>query len=635
MAAAAKAVSLVLLSVYPAESQTEPTRLPETVITATRIEVAREDVGRVIDSRSAEEIKLQESSSLNESLQTIPGVRSQNLGGPGSPGTTPIEIRGFRSSGTQLLLNGLRLNDPSSISGVAESYFGYLTQNDLRGVEVLKGANGALYGSEGQAGSVNLLTERPTEGLSAELTFRGGSFRTFEEVVKLNGGTERAAVVATVTRIDSRGLNPDGNYENSTVSSLGEFKLTEELSISPIFRMVSAMNDLDSSPTVDPEGRLVTNQPTESNQARAQSYFYGASADYKPDEKFASRLSVYTNRTDRKFFFSFGPGFDFASQFEGSSFNVDFQNSLEVEELNSLILGGLEFEHQTYNTSSGGAEDTGKQDRYAVFLKNRVALFDKLLQIDGGMRVTHVSRVDRTLPTFEVSSVLKVPTLESRLHSSFSQGFRAPSLFELQGKLLDETTGGLTNVGNRGLRAEETLSFDFGITQPFLEDKVLFDVTFFNLASDNTIVFDFLNQTHFNGGGGENQGIETSLTVNPVENWKLRGAYTWLAKADVDGSRLQRRPFNVFALSSAARLGELSWYTELRYRGSADLEFFGVENRFREGGYTVLDTALNYALSENWEIFVRGGNLFDRNYTEMGYRMPGISFLGGIRLRLS
>jgi len=628
LAASAAACSLIT----SAFAETE--KLPETVVTATRIEVPREDVGRAIDSRSADEIRQQESSSVNDDLQTIPGIRSQNLGGPGAPGTTPIEIRGFRTSGTQLLLNGLRLNDPSSISGIAESYFGYLTSNDLAGIEVLKGANGALYGSDGQAGSVNLLMEKPKEGMNGELTFRGGSFSSFEEIVKLNGGTDTAALLTTVTRVDSEGLSEDGNYENTSVSSIGEIKVSEELRVTPIFRMTSAMNDLDSSPTVL-NGALVTNQPTKSNQARAQSYFYGLTTDYTPCETFGSKLSLYANDIDRSYFFNFGPGFDFLAEYRGTSTNLDWQNAFELSELNSIIVAGTEFEHQSYSTSSSGFDDNGSQDRYAVFLKDRTSFFEKMLQVDGGMRVTHVSAIDRTLPTFEVSGVFKVPSVETRLHSSFSQGFRAPSLFELQGQLTDEMTGEFVTVGNRNLRPEETLSFDFGITQPILEEIAEVDVTVFNLASKDTIVFDYPNQTHFNGSSGENQGMEYSLTLKPMETWKIRGAYTWLAKADVDGERLQRRPYNTFALSSSNQFGKLNWYTELRYRGSAEIAFFGVEDNFKEDGYAVLDTVLNYAATENLELFLRGNNLLDTEYTEMGYRMPGVSFFGGLRLKFS
>lgn len=627
--------SVLISPVWAQDTNTEkPTKLAETVVTADRIGVPREDVGRAIDTRTSDDFKEQETSSATDSLQTVAGVRAQNLGGPGSPGTTPIEIRGFRSSGTQLLFNGLRLNDPSSISGIADSLFAYLTTNDLRSFEVLKGANGTLYGSDGQAGSINMLSEMPTEGFSSDLTFRGGSFTTFEEIAKLNAGTERAKLLSTVTRLDSEGLNEDGNYENTTVSAVGEVNINEEIKVTPVFRMISAMNDLDSSPMLDTNGNLVPNQPTQSNNTHSQAYFYGLTTDYTPCEGFDSRLSLYVNDTKRSYFFDFGGGFESTADYKGGSYNVDWQNSLQIPDFNSVLISGFEYEHQTFDSNSDGTKVDGEQDRYAVFLKDRTAFFDKMLQLDGGVRVTHVSAIDRTFPTFELSGVFKVPTIDTRLHSSFSEGFRAPSLFELNGKLIDDITGELVTVGNKDLKAEETLSFDAGFTQPIFTDKVEFDATFFNLASDETIVFDYPNRTHFNGGGGENQGMEYSLTVSPFAWWKLRGAYTYLAKADVSGLRTQRRPYNVYAVSSSAKIYGATWYTELRYRGSEDIQFFGFEGSYKEGDYTVLDTALTVPVTKNWEVFVRGNNLFDTDYTDSGYRMPGISFFGGIRLKL-
>ena len=632
--AAVSAVSFLFVF-KPSEVKAQTaTPLKETVVTASRIETPKEQEGRSIDLRTREDFDEQQTSSLTDSLQTVAGVRTQNLGGPGSPGTTPIEIRGFGSSGTQLLFNGLRLNDPSSISGISESYFSYLTSNDLQSVELLKGSNGVMYGSDGRAGSLNLISEKPKEGASAELTFRGGSFQSFDEIAKLNVGNKDIGLVTTVTRLDSRGLDQGGNYENTTVASVGKVKLSEELSLSPMFRMVSAKNDLNSSPTVDANGVFIPNLPTASNQVDAKSYFYGLTGDYTPCEGFSSKLSTYANIVDRAFFFDFGGGFTSNSAFKGDSYNVDWQNALKLDALDSVLVGGMEYEHQTYDTSSGGADDEGSQDRYAAYVKNKFSFFEKILTVDVGGRLTHVSRIDRTLPVFETAAVLNIPTLETRVHSSLSQGFRAPSLFEVQGKIIDETNGSLVNVGNNRLKPEETLSFDVGVTQPFFDKKIELDLTFFNLASQNAIVFDYPNQTHFNGGGGENQGLEYSLTTLPFDWWKIRGAYTYLAKANVGGDRIQRRPYNVFSIASSVRVGIANWYTELRFRDSEDLQFFGVTDRYRESGYTVLDTAVTVPVSSNVELFVRGNNLFDTDYTNSGYRMPGISFFGGIKLKL-
>jgi vitamin B12 transporter len=501
-------------------------------------------------------------------------------------------------------------------------------------MELLKGSNGTLYGSDGQAGSLNLISEKPVEGVSSELTFRGGSFNTYEEIAKLNAGTKDHGLVTTVTRLDSRGLTEDGNYENTTIATIGKVKLSEEVVLTPMFRMISAMNDLDTSPALNETGDLVPNLPTASNRAHAQSYFYGLSTDVTPCDAYSSKFSLYANVTDRSYFFDFGDGFKSLSDYKGESYNFDWQNNLKIDALNSNLLAGLEVEHQEFNTDSDGLVDEGKQDRYAVYAKNRFAFFEEALHWDVGARVTHISRVDRTLPTFETSAVFKVPVIDTRMHSSLTQGFRAPSLFELMGSIVDYNTGNRVVVGNRNLKPEESLSFDVGFTQPLFDEKLEFDLTFFNISSDETIYFDFAQQAHYNVNGGENQGLEYSLTATPIDWLKLRGAYTYLAKANVGDERIQRRPYNVFALASSVRAGIATWYTELRYRDSADIAFFGAESRYREDSYLVLDTSVTVPVEKNIELFVRGNNLFDTEYTESGYRMPGISFFGGIKLKL-
>lgn len=607
-------------------------RLPETLVSSTRIETSIEDIGRSVDAREREEIDGQQATSVTDSLQTVAGVRIQNLGGPGAPGTTPIEIRGFRTSGTQLLLNGLRLNDPSSVSGVGESFFSYLTSYDLSAIEVVKGSTGTLYGSDGQAGAVNLITQTPEQGAWVSASFRGGSFRTYEENAQFNVGNDQAALYTSTSRIDSEGLRDDGNYENTTTLVSGVVHATSEIDVAPIFRMLSAQNDLDTGPALGSNGELIPNQATESNRTTNQQYLYGVVGNYHPTKDFSSKLSVYANDSDREYFFVFD-GFASISQFQGNTFNVDWQNELDVPELASTFLAGVETEHQHYSTTGGGSDDAASQDRYAAFLKDRLAFFDKILQIDGGARITHVSSIDRTLPSFEVSSVVKIPQIETRLHSSLAQGFRAPSLFETNGKLVDFSTGALVTVGNKHLREESTLSFDVGVTQP-IAGVADIDVTFFNLSSDDPVTFDFANNTHFNGEGGENQGIETSLQAQLSDRILWRGAYTYLSKADVAGERLQRRPYNVFATSLLGKYAGLTAFTELRYRSSADIAFFATSERFRESDYTVVDAALTYDIDETWQLFARGNNLFDERYTESGYQMPKISFLGGIRLKI-
>jgi vitamin B12 transporter len=628
----------LLLSAAPAlaetpASDTDTFRLPETVVSASRFETPLAETGRNVDVRTHEDFQTQETVSLTDSLQTIPGVRTSNLGGPGSPGVTPIEIRGFRTTGTQLLLNGLRLNDPSSIAGTGEAFFSYLTTNEIAGVELLRGATGVNFGSDGQAGAVNLITHRPEAGQKLEASIRGGSFGTLIEDTRFNYGTDKAAVAGAVTRIDSKGLDTHGNYENLSTLLQGKVQITENFNVQPILRLVNARNDLDTSPTVT-EGEFVPNQDTDRNNVRARSLFYGVTGEYEDGDDFTSRVSLYTNDNDRHYFYDFG-GFEFRNQLAGDSVNADWQNVFNIDSISSQIVAGAEFEHQRIDSESPGLEDSSQQDRFAVFARERLSLLEKALIIDTGIRVTHISSVDRTVPTLEAAGAYRIEATGTKLHSSIAQGFRAPTLFEARGIILDDLTGETVNVGNGDLEEERSLSFDAGITQELDGEGSVFDVTVFNIDADQTILFDFANRTHINSGSGQFQGIETGLSFKPLTNLLIRGAYTHLSKAQAGAfQRLQRRPYNVFALSAAYSTDLFTVYGETVYRDEAKLDFFGIPDRFTEGSYTVVNFAATFDISENLQAFARLDNVLDEDYTEAGYRMPGIGAQGGVRMKI-
>lgn len=610
--------------------------LPELVITPTRGEYPAEKIGRTIDVRRADTIQEQQASELPDVLQDVPGVRSFEIGGPGAPGTAPLEIRGFRTAGTQILLNGMVLKDPSAVSGTYDQFIPYLVTDEVASVEVLKGGTSALYGSDGQAGAVNIITRRPEEGQNLWGTFSGGSYQTFRENVMANYGTERGGIFASGTRIDSDGLGEHTDFRNTSFFSLADIQaVPSELTISPIFRIQNAETHLLTEPSVDQNGNLVRAQETERNNVKAQTYLLGTSVDYAATERVDSKVQFYTNQSHRNFFFDFS-GMESRAFYEGDTYNVDWLNTLKVPELASQFLIGFSYEHEYTSTMSDGPETEEQRDDYAGFLHDQLEVIPDMLNLGGGVRVSKVTSIDKTISSLEGSIVFKVPVIESRLHSSIAQGYRAPTLFESDGKIVDYNTGELISVGNKHLDEEKSLSTDIGIEQPLFDGKLRPDVTLFRIDSDQTILFDFANNTHVNGGGGKTQGIETSLKFQPCRWFSLAGAYTFLDRADgLDDQRRPRTPRNWFALTPTATFGKLTLTPQLRYRSGQELAFYGSPDQVREGSATVFDSTLIYAYNQNLSFFVKGENLFDADYTEAGYRMPRISGYAGIKLALN
>ena len=624
-------VTLVTPSVGLAESTNEAT-LPETVVTATRVETPIDEVGRVVESRSRDEFQEQEASNLADALQSVSGLRISEVGGPGSPGVTPVEIRGFRSGGTQFLINGLRYNDPSSVSGTLQAFAPYLIVEDLQSVEVLKGASSVLYGSDGQAGAINLRTISPEPGAWGEASIQGGSFGTTQESVTFNLANETSGINGVVTRTDSDGIDTHGNYENTTAATNAVVALTDTVRIEPVIRFVRAKQNLDTGPSLDLNGAFVPSQDKARDNVDAQHIFAALSGVYE-DSSLESRLSAYVNDSRRDYMFEFG-GFESPFRYEGQSTNLDWQNAIPFEELNSELIAGLDFEHQLSDADSPGLSDEGKQDRYGAFAKLRNTLFDDLLHTDAGVRVSHISSIGKTLPTLEASTLLNVPATPLQLHASVAQGFRAPTLYETDGLAVDYMTNEIVNVGNDDLDAEESLTFDFG-TRVALNDRSHIDMTAFHIASDQTILFDFENLTHRNGGPAETHGLENSFSYEPCEWMTLRAAHTYIGKADgLDHDRLQPRPYNTATASSTIRYLDFILFTEVRFRGDQELAFFGTDFRHTEGDYTLVNAAISYALTSNAELFVRANNILDRNFTEYGYEMPGVGVWGGFRVRL-
>jgi len=618
-----------------AEPTKETSTTPQLLVTPSRVAIPAEKVGRDIAVVSNEEIKEQNATSLTQAIQGVAGVRMVDIGGPGSPGTTPLEIRGFRTSGTQLLYNGLTLSDPSSVSGTYEQYFSFLTLEDIDRIEVLRGGASVLYGSDAQGGAVNLIPTMPETGPAANISFQGGSYDTFIEGGMLNYGTERAGVRSTVARVDSGGLDTHGNYENTTVSLIGELKtLNDTLSITPIFRLIDAENDLDTSPALSESGELITNQDTEKNNVQAQAYLVGATLESTAMESVDNKLSVYYNDSNRDFFFDFD-GFESTSNFDGRSFNVDGQSAVEVEEINGQLIAGVEFEHQEAETAGADSSDFQQRDQTAIFLQANSDLADDLLHLTGGARVTDISNTSKTNTALEFAAAYEVPEVDGRLHTSIAEAFRAPTLFESSGEIVDFTTGELVNVGNPYLNPEEALTWDFGYEQKLLEDKLVADVTFFQGIADETIIFDFENQTHLNGGSSKTQGIETSLSYQPIQMLTLRAAYTNLDRAQgLDGERRQRTPRNWYDISATMRYEALTLFSQVLYHDSQQIDFFGESERYTEAGATTCNVSASYQLNKNLQLFVRGDNIFDADYTEAGFNMPGASVYGGLRASL-
>src|ERR1700682_4733102 len=159
------------------EAETE-----EIVVSATRIETPISEIGSSVTLISAEEIERNQRRTLPDVLQTVPGLNIVQTGGPG--GKTSLFMRGSNSNHTKVLIDGIDANDPSQ-DGVFD--FGQVLTSDIERVEVLRGPQSSLYGSDAIGGVVNIVTKKG--GGPPQFTGRleGGSFETFNQSASVRG----------------------------------------------------------------------------------------------------------------------------------------------------------------------------------------------------------------------------------------------------------------------------------------------------------------------------------------------------------------------------------------------------------------------------------------------------------------
>ena len=473
----------------------------EVVVTAADAPQPVDEVSKAVTSIGARELDERDEHSIPEALRAVPGLRVQQLGGPGAFIT--IKTRGLRNQDTAILFDGLRFRDPSSERGDASSYLSDLHATNVSRVEVLRGSGSSLYGTNAIGGVVNIITDEGGAPLHGSLLAEGGGLGLFRGRAQIAGGTpaNRVAYSAGVSHLNvTRGI--DGDDAARTTSGRGRvlFRLAPTATLGA--RLYAAdsfaqLND-DARPvsgalpagiisavplsraelrrfeTGTPDFQLTrgaatfipsTNDP---DAARATRFFSGALLfTHRPTEGFGYTLSYQGNRTDGAFYDGpAGTGFEpfgtTRADFDGRVHTFNARVDFRLGRAN-LLTAGYEFERERFLnrslTSFAPADDYSvdvAERSHAFFIQDQVRLLDDRLQLSAAFRTQRfaLSRPDlapaATSPfaNFDFDSPANAYTGDGSIAYSFrstgtklrahvGNGYRAPSLYERFGSFYD------------------------------------------------------------------------------------------------------------------------------------------------------------------------------------------------------
>jgi vitamin B12 transporter len=604
---AACAASTIAIS-YSLPAHAQFTELPQIVVTPNRAPTAAERSGSRVETVTRMEMEEQDLPLALDYLERLPGISVTSPGGPGAEGS--LSVRGAPRRYVKTLYNGIDIGDPTNTQ--VQTSYQYLLSGGLDSIEVLKGSQSTLYGSDAIAGVISFSTLGDIEpGVSHILHGEAGSRGTARGGYGLRAANDvgRAAVNITGFRTDgisaaAAGTERDG-YENVTFDAAGDYRINDVVSVFGSLLYIDAEADYDdSSPVAD--------NPFNVNHSRQVAGRAGVNFDLM-DGRAKNTISFQAFDIDRgiRSVSAFGP---FDADYAGERQKVDYQGSFDVNDW-LLMQYGADHERQTSRVTDNYGSDTDDSFSLTGVWTQAVLEPTEFLTLTGGLRYDDHSEFGDHL-TYRATGSYLFGDSGFRLHSSVGTGFRAPSLYELYGPW----------VGNTDLQPEESFSFDIGLEHRF-SDHLVADVTYFMLDIDNLIGFSggVYDQV---AGTSRQRGIEASLLYDLNEWFSLGAAYTYTHTRDPEGNRNIRVPRHEAALTAAYKPAEKWTIT-----GSAKFVADTVDTGdFKLDDYVLLNAKVSYQATDTTELYVRGENLLDQDYqTVRGYNTPGIGVFAGFR----
>ncbi len=669
--ASAQTVQLPAISVMappPAARPTNQAPSNSVVVSPTTVPTPSDQSPSSTTVITAGDIEARHYATLPDALATVPGLNVVQQGGPGS--LTSVFMRGTNSNHVKVLIDGIDMGDPSNSTGAFD--FGQLLAGDIERIEILRGPQSGLYGSDAIGGVISITTKAGSGPPKATFSTEGGSFGTTNERASLSGSHEDFNYVFNIQHFQSiatpvtpaydlaPGEQAHPNfYNNWTASTKLGARLTDTLDVNLTGRYT------DSNLRTTGDNFLLAPvtfaEPLQTTQLDHQ--FYGrAELVWSPTATFKNFFGVnYSNVWS----YFFNPNMDtgianipvnppFINL--GTRLQEDYRGELQVAP-GQLLLFGAEDKNETLRTNSTATTDPITFDEtYFVTnaeRRNDAGWLELQNQISKQLYLTTNVRYDANQDfgghwTYRVAPTYIVPETDTKLKASYGTGFKAPSLYQL-----------FVNFppfffGNPGLKPEESTGWDAGFEQPIANGSFRFGSTYFRNDIRNLIVDNADFTSLINIGNTSAFGTENFAAWQVNKYISLRADYTYtVAKADSQpiscppcaGQQLLRRPKNKASLTADWQVSDrLSFSGTLLYVGSwwdvtrqgfitPASPFFAAPLYVKAPGFTTVNLAANYLLRDDVTLFGKIDNLLNKQYEDpLGFMRPGFGIYGGVKV---
>ncbi len=643
-----------MLAMLAGPTVLEAQTLPETiVVTASRIPIPLVAAGSSVSVIDRRQIEARQAVFAIDLLADVPGFAVSRSGGLGSQ--TQLRVRGAEANQVLVLIDGIEANDPA---GNDEFAFQDLTTWDVERIEIVRGPQSALWGSDALAGVINVITRQPTEAFSAQGFAEGGTFATWSGGARLSGKVLGARSGLAVSRVKSAGSNSsrtgdekDG-YENTTATLSLAGNPTDALALEFLGRYS------DTSKAFDTIDFMVTGLPADSGDVTDVDlgYFRAGGRLALRDGQWTQRLQTTWTTSDTDNRNEFGPTGSTAADKYGVYYQTTWRFSppspAVTDDAGNAITLALERERENFR-QRGTATPYGdpNQDQH---LDNSAVAVELLLQplnrwsVSLSGRYDHNSEFD-SVGTVRATTAWTTSGTGTKLHASVGTGQKAPTFIERFGFFPDQF------VGNPALKPEKSTGWEVGAEQQVFAqrfgDRFRVGATYFHedLRDEiNGFVFD-PGSARFTAenldGTSQRHGVEITAHARLTASLKLSGSYTYTDTSQPDavtGQQIReiRRPRQSASLN-------VDWHfldnraelnANLNYTGQQDDYYFEVVPPYGTQiidlhSYYLLGIAAAYHLTDDLRIYARLENGLNERYEDVyGYNTARRGAHAGFRL---
>ncbi len=600
---------------------------------------------------------------LGDALGT--NITSANFFQSGGHGTSSaIQLRGMPKRYSTVYIDGVKMSDPSSVSGDFD--FNNILTSQVSRVEILKGNQSSIYGSGAVGGTIHITTKKGKPGFNKDIQYAAGSHNTHNLSGSLSGGNNKSNYYLGVQRFQTDGISQmthndeKDRYRNNGLVASYNSKLLDKLELKSNVRVSETYLQYDATCVTD--GLFGCSSAYDhAEEADGVESSYNISMIYKPFENFTNKFTFANTYIKRIYARAANSKNTQQDNYYGDRHALLYQGNYNFNLDNSIVFGlEREDDQMGYNKDMTGRIDSN------AYVKSKY--FDYQSRITKNLYGTFGARFDEhslagggsNEDSHRATLAYVFDDKKTKLKSSYGTGYRFPSLYEMLYVWNTANNGG-SKSALPYVSAENSRSFDFGIEKS-INPKFLIDVSYFNIKYKDALEGWAGNTAAGSGSTTQNspsttksQGLElmSKLKLNEILDFSLNYTYTQTydgaeydnpANSNKAGSQMVRVPRNLINLITNVKVpGYKSLDLSLRTKWSDEARDYGNGNPNRNGAsfndaelesYLVNDLSIRYNYLNTYDIYFDITNVLDKKYeTAQDYSQMDRSFNFGIKKR--